>query len=163
MSSYPPPPSPGLTPPQVSFQTQQHRTWEGFLPCTPARQPATLGMLWISWTCTGHLHSMCSAGLARLLCLQSSTHTHQRTALCMLCGHLCSLPRYLAGCSSDHPDGNPSQTGSVSDSTHSFWEEARLGKPRWVVDPQTQAVNESILVLPGEACTMENASQVMRK
>lgn len=45
----------------------------------------------------------------------------------------------------------------------SFWEEARLGKPRWVVDPQTRAVSESTLVLPGEPCTMENASQVMRK
>lgn len=61
----------------------------------------------------------------------------------MLCGHLSSLPRYLAGYSFDHPGGNPSETGSVSDSTHSFWKEARLGKPRCVVDPRTWTINES--------------------
>lgn len=81
----------------------------------------------------------------------------------MLCGHLSSLPRYLAGCSSDHPDGNPSQTGGVSDSTHTFWKEACLGKPRCVVDPQTWTINETTLVSPGEICTRENASQVTRK
>jgi len=119
-------------------------------------------MLSISWTCPGHSHSMRSAGLARLLCLMSPTHT-PRTTLCMLRGHLSSLPGYLAGCFPDHPDGNPSQTGSVSDSARSFWKEARLGKSRCAVGPRTWTFNESTLVLPGDVCTMENVSQVARK
>lgn len=45
----------------------------------------------------------------------------------------------------------------------SSWKEARLGKPRRVVDPQTWTINESTLVSPGEVCTTENASQATRK
>lgn len=52
---------------------EQHRARDGCLPHTPVRHPVTLGMLWISWTCPGRSHRVCSAGLARLLCLISST------------------------------------------------------------------------------------------
>ena len=61
--------------------------------------------------------TLCAQQVWHVSCASYHLHTYQRITPCMLCGHLSSLPGYLAGCSSDHPDGNPSQTGSVSDST----------------------------------------------
>lgn len=55
-------PSPALPLAQASLQTER------CLPYTPARH-ITRGMLWISWTCPGRPHRVCSAGLAHFLCL----------------------------------------------------------------------------------------------
>lgn len=79
----------------------------------PARQPITLGMLGFP----GCAQVVCARQVWHISCASYCLRAHRGPVLCVLCHHLPSIPTYFAGYSSDNPDGNPSQTGTVSLST----------------------------------------------